>query len=214
MYKLVIFDMDGTIMDTDILVVEGFWKTIKHFRPGYIPHLTELLSYSGPALLDSMKKCVPDVDPNKAAAYFRRITKPMYHENVTTYDGLKEVLSELRTRGVKTAVNTNKSHEFALEGLKIIGLEDYFDSLVGGGDASEMKPSSAGVKKAMEETGIASLDEVLYIGDTEVDFLTAKNAMVDSMIVTWVPRHLPPDDKPTYFLSSYYNFFEVLHGKI
>lgn len=214
MYKLVVFDMDGTIIDTDILVVEGFWRTIKHFRPGYIPHLTELLSYSGPALMDSMRKSVPDTDPEEACKYFQKITMPMYHLNVTVYDGLIEVLKSLKEKGVKIALNTNKSHSFAVKALQIFGLDPYFDCVMAGGDCPSPKPSGDGANRTMESLGIKSKDEVLYIGDTSVDYLTAIDARVDCMIVTWVPRSLPPSMKPTYLLPSYKKFFEVLYGKI
>lgn len=214
MYKLCIFDMDGTIIDTDLLVVEGFSKVIAKFNPTYKPHLTELLTFSGPALPVSMAKVVPEDKIQEACLYFRDITKPMYKSIVSVYSGLEDVLKKLTDKGVKIALNTNKSHPFALYALECAHLEKYFSVVVAGGDVNPPKPSGAGVDLAMKEAGIGNKSEVLYLGDTIIDLDTAKDANVDCLIVTWVPRSLPKSVQPTYYLDSYYNFFEVLYGKI
>ncbi|HPM08130.1 MAG TPA: HAD hydrolase-like protein, partial [Bacilli bacterium] len=56
--------------------------------------------------------------------------------------------------------------------------------------------------------------DVLYVGDTLTDYLTAQNAGIDVALVTWTPRDLPPEAKPTYYIDSFNEFFEVInHGK-
>jgi pyrophosphatase PpaX len=214
MYKLVIFDMDGTTIDTDLLVVESFSLVIQKFNPTYKPHLTDLLKFSGPALSLSMAQCVPMDKVEEACRYFRDVSKPMYQTIVSVYPGLEDVLKELTRRGIKVALNTNKLHSFALYGLKCVHLEQYYPIIVAGGDVKEAKPNGEGVLLAMKQADITSKEEVLYIGDTVVDLKTANDAKVDSMIVTWVPRQLPKGATPTYYLDSYSHFFEVLHGKI
>jgi HAD superfamily hydrolase (TIGR01509 family) len=213
MLKLVIFDMDGTIIDTDLLVTLAWVKMYQKYRPDYKPSLSKIIYFSGPPIGETAPQEFPDEDPKKVLRYFTRICKKLYDQYAVAYPGLTEVLAELKARGIKTAVNTNKLHYWAEYALKVSGLEHSFDYLVAGGDAPTMKPDPAGVYLAMARAGVKDKDEVLYVGDTIYDLETARNAGIGCLLVTWTPRKLPTAIKPRYYLDSYSHFFEVIDGK-
>jgi|LAHS01.1.fsa_nt_gb HAD superfamily hydrolase (TIGR01509 family) len=210
MLKLVIFDLDGTLVDTDLLIVESWRKAYARFRPGYIPSLTEMVYFSGPALKDSAEKEFPDVDPQKVIAYFSRVSKAYYPSLTRAFPGAKELALELRKRGIKTAVNTNKISSLARYSLSCVGLDGCFDYLLAGGDVPAMKPAPDGVYKAMELAGVTSKDEVLYVGDTVFDLETAQNAGVRCVLVTWGVRKISSAAKARYYLDSFQDFFKVV----
>lgn len=208
MYKLFIFDMDGTVIDTDLLVVLAWLKMYEKFKPGYIPHLTEMLAFSGPSLQESVTQALPGVDPKEAINYFAKVSTPLYDTSVVTYPGLRDTIAKIHSLGAQTALNTNKLPAQTRHALKVTGLDGLFDYVVAGGDVEEMKPSPLGVKKIMREAEVDDLKEVLYIGDTVYDYKTAENAGVDFMAVTWVPRNLPTWCHPRYHCSGYRSFFD------
>lgn len=210
MLKLVIFDLDGTLVDTDLLIVEIWRKAYAHFRPGYIPSLSHLIYFSGPALKESVAKEFPDLDPKKVISYFNRISKRMYPLLTKAYPGAKELALELRKRGIKTAVNTNKISALSAYSLEVVGLGGCFDYIIAGGDVPTMKPAPDGVYKAMALAGVKDKQEVLYVGDTIYDFQTAENAGVSCLLVTWGVRRISSEAKPRYYLSGYQDFFKVV----
>jgi pyrophosphatase PpaX len=210
MYKLVIFDMDGTLIDSDLMVVLAWVELYKKFRPGYKPRLSQLIYFSGPPLRDSFEKEFPSIPEKEIMAYFNKIAKPFYDETVVAYPGTREAIEGLKGKGLKVAVDTNKEREWALYSLKITGLDGLFDFVVAGGDVRNMKPAPDGVYLAMRKAGVEDPSEVLYIGDTIYDCETAESASVDAMIVEWGPRRLPRGAKPRYHLDSYGDLLKTL----
>jgi phosphoglycolate phosphatase-like HAD superfamily hydrolase len=209
MYKLVIFDMDGTIMDTDLLVVEAWRRMYARFRPGYKPQLMKMVYFSGPPITESIPKEFPDEKPETVIRYLKSISKKLYDETVVAYPGCIECVKALREKGILTAVNTNKLHEFSVYALRCCGEEGLFDFLIAGGDVPRMKPAPGGVVKAMELAKVFDKKEVLYVGDTVYDWQTAQNAGVDCLLVTWGPRKVPSEAKARYYCDDFKNFFEV-----
>lgn len=211
-FSLVIFDMDGTLVDTDLMIVLSYVDMYRKFRPGYKVSVTKLLSFSGPPLASVLPVEFPDVPYAEALAYFRKVCRHYYDETVYAYPGVKEVLIELKKRGIKTAVVTYKLREESLYTLKITGLEGLFDLVIASDDVTSSKPNPEGVFKAMSDLGVDNKNAVLYIGDTRYDDETANNAGIPCMLVTWTPRPFPAECKPRYRLDSWKDFFEVVEN--
>lgn len=210
MYKLIVFDMDGTIIDTDLLIVLAWMKLYQRYRPGYKPQLSNMVYLSGPPLLESVKREFPKENPEAVCDYFKDISKSLYDSEVVAYPGCLECMKGLHERGLLTAVNTNKLRPYALYALKVTGLDHSFDGLVAGGDVKAPKPAPDGVFSLMKQFKIASKEDVLYVGDTVYDLATADAAGVDCMLVTWGPRKIPSSAKPRYYCDDFKRFFEVI----
>ena len=107
---------------------------------------------------------------------------PAYH--VVPYDHMVWALEELKRNGVKIAVFSNKPHESAIGVVETVFGKGLFDHIQGQTDLIPIKPDPAGVFEILEKFG-AEKDECLYFGDTNTDMLTAHNAGVTAVGVTW-----------------------------
>ena len=87
--------------------------------------------------------------------------------------------------------------------MEVAHIDGLFDVVISADDVNAPKPSAAGIFKALERLGIESKEEVLYIGDNDIDYETATNAGVDSMLVTWGPREIKRKKDATYAVGSY-----------
>lgn len=186
MYKLAIFDLDGTLLDTlgDLCASVNF--ALRNFS---FPERTidEVRSFIGNGVVKLMERSAPaDTDPQtqqKCLNVFRKHYLQHMSDTTAPYEGVTELLGELRKEGIKIAVVSNKLHP-AVEDL----CESYFpgliDKAVGVSVEEERKPSPINVIRTVEHFG-ADTESCIYIGDSEVDVQTAHNAGVKCIGVTW-----------------------------
>ena len=186
MYKLAIFDLDGTLLDTlgDLHASVNF--ALREFG---FPERTidEVRRFIGNGVVKLMERSTPDgVDDatQKACLDVFRVHYLEHMSDTTApYANVIDLLKNLRAKGIKTAVVSNKLHT-AVEEL----CESYFtgliDKAVGVSVEAERKPSPVNVIRTAELFG-AELHECIYIGDSEVDVQTAHNADVQCIGITW-----------------------------
>ncbi len=217
MYKLIIWDLDGTVLDSDLVLVLTWTSLFNEFAPNQKPSINKLLAFSGPAMVDSLKKEFPNVPLDVSSKTYLKYSDYNYRRYGTTYPHVREVIEECKNRGIKVAVNTNKTKYHTDMALEIIEMDKLFDCVVSGGDVDRFKPDPQGVNKIMEELGVTNKNEVLYVGDGIIDYNTAINAGVDCMISTIPPHKLPSVGKnfnPRYFIGDFKDFFKLLEGKV
>ena len=186
MYKAVIFDLDGTILDTlDDLADSVNFALQKHGLP--VRENAEIRSFLGNGMVNLVKLSAGDKAEDIAGilADFKEYYAKHSADKTKPYDGVLETISALKEQGVKTAVLSNKG-DFAVQPL----VKRYFGGLIeraqGENEAAGVlrKPNPDGVYKIMKELGVTE-KETVFVGDSEVDILTAKNAGVDCVAVTW-----------------------------
>ena len=105
-----------------------------------------------------------------------------YH--VTSYDGIEEMLGRLKESGIRLGVLSNKPHQQTVKVVREIFGEDIFDCVQGQQETVARKPDPAGVFRLMEKMQVTE-EECLYVGDSEVDIRTGRNAGVKTVSVTW-----------------------------
>ena len=157
---LAVFDMDGTILDT----LDDLTNTLN-------------MSLREVGMPERTKEEVPlaEVFRTNYAAHCADLTKP--------YDGVPELIAALRREGVKTAVVSNKV-DFAVQALAADYFPGLFDMAVGEREGVRRKPAPDSVHAVMAALGI-DRERTVYIGDSDVDADTAKNAGVDFIGVEW-----------------------------
>ncbi len=186
MYKAVIFDLDGTLLDTlgDLHAAVNYALSVFGFP---LRSLDEVRRFIGNGVVKLMQRATPEntdaETDRKCLEAFREHYLIHMRDMTAPYEGVISLIKELRSRGIKTAVVSNKLHEAVCELC-----EDYFpgliDEAIGVSVESERKPSPVNVYKAFEKMGVTA-EECIYIGDSEVDVQTAHNAGVKCIGVTW-----------------------------
>ena len=214
-YQVILFDLDGTVADTDEMLVQSMNILYDKYRGGKRTPREEIYYFSGPPIYDTLNKEFPGMDMEFMHEEFRRVSKELYPETVKLYPHTKETLLELKRAGYKLGIITNKIHSSTVYCLNLLGLDGIFDSLVCFDDVINPKPHPEAIQKAMSELGVFDLSKALYVGDNKSDLDTANNAGVDCALVTWGPRVLPHYLKPKMKISSYEELERILlDGKI
>ena len=209
-YKLVLFDLDGTLCDTDEMIVQTFFELYKEYKPKVVRERPELYYFSGPPIKETLKREFPDYDPVEVHQAFRRISKELYAPYVKAFDGEIEVLKALKEAGYLLGVVTNKGAPLTKYSLEICHIEEFFDVVISADDVNIPKPDPSGVLKAMELLNIKDKKDVLYVGDNDIDYYTGNNAGVDTLLVSWGPRELKCLSKATYEAKAYNDMRGIL----
>lgn len=187
-YKLAIFDLDGTVLDTlDDLADSVNAVLVKN---GYPTHTrAEICSYVGNGIRLLITRALPvgtDAQTVEAVlADFKAYYGAHCAVKTAPYAGVPAMLARLREAGVLTAVLSNKA-DFATQALCERYFEGLFDAVAGEREAEGIpkKPAPDAVFALMRALGVTA-EETVYIGDSEVDVQTAKNAGVDCIAVSW-----------------------------
>ena len=208
-YEIILFDMDGTTAYTDEMIFHTFFDLYDKYNPSGRKEKEELIYFSGPPLKETMPKEFPNYDTDFMISEFLRISKPYYDQYVVPFEGEIEALTKFKRAGYKMAVVTNKGTEMAYYVLKILKIDHLIDFVIGSNDVVRFKPHQEGIEKAIAKYNV-SKDKVLYVGDNDIDYMTANNADVDCMICDWGPRKLTVLDKCKYVVHSYKDMEDIL----
>lgn len=185
-YTTVIFDLDGTLLDTIEDLTDSVNFTCRNF--GYEEYDIETIkSFVGNGIRKLLERAVPGgvSNPHYEDIYktFCGHYEKNCHNKTRPYKGILELLSVLKRKGCNIAIVSNKNENAVLE-LNREFFGDYITVAVGQNDTTRKKPAPDTVLKAMEELH-AQKAEPLYIGDSEVDKMTADNAGIDCVLVSW-----------------------------
>ncbi len=186
--KNIIFDCDGTIVDSIGDIRASINRTMDHF--GY-PQKSEKEVVAaicrGPVYL--VRTLLPEEAKEgeifeKCLAFYRSTYGEHECELTDAYEGIRELVRKLRKNGCKVAVNTNKNQDHCEKILRKIFGDDAFDAIVGFDNVHPGKPDPYGALKAAKLIG-ADPKETVYVGDSDVDILTGKNAGMKTIGVLW-----------------------------
>ncbi len=186
LYKAVIFDLDGTLLDTLVDLYESANKMLA--LSGYpLRTIDEIRQFVGNGMKNLVHRCLPgeaeEKDFERHYNEFRKIYSENMENNTCPYDGIMECLETLKSMGILSIVVSNKNHD-AVNNL----CDKYFGTLVsasyGVRDGVLPKPDKEMVKIALREFSLKE-DDCIFVGDSETDILTSKNAGIRSIGVLW-----------------------------
>lgn len=181
--KLIIFDLDGTLVDSIHDIYAALQACCNHFNISNIPK-TSIRQFVGPGAEELIKATIKGTSISLNSFYdkFREIYRHDFISQTQLFPGLKNLLNTLKTH-YKLAILTNKPEDasrFLLQNLKI---DHLFEKIIGPDTYNSAKPDPGGLLKLLE-TIPCKKESCLFIGDTSVDIYTAKNAKVPSMAIT------------------------------
>ncbi|MDO5402558.1 MAG: HAD family hydrolase [Eubacteriales bacterium] len=186
MIDTVIFDLDGTLLYTIEDLTDGVNYAVRLF--GYPQHCVDAVrKMVGNGIRNLIKRAIPDGMDNPDFENVFNAFKEFYTDNCIVktrpYEGVVEVLEYLKREGFKTAIVSNKNNQAVIK-LK----EHFFDELImvtiGQSDDIKKKPAPDMVLKAVQELG-SDIGNCIYVGDSGVDYETARNAGMNGVIVSW-----------------------------
>lgn len=187
MKKAVIFDLDGTLLNTiDDLGDSVNYVLKKHNYPTF--SIEEYKYKVGNGMRKLIERSLPkseqtDEKIEKILAEFMAYYGEHKMDKSAPYDNIEQLLKTLKQKGVKTAVVTNKAHISAKPLMDEV-FPNLFDAVIGQKEGVPTKPDPTSVFAVLKELGV-SADECLYLGDSGVDMQTAKNAGIFGIGVLW-----------------------------
>lgn len=185
-YKAVLYDMDGTVLDTLADLTDAVNVSLRRFGLPEQPamHVRDVLGNGARRLIMG---CLPENTDERTADAVLEFYKPYYdahcREKTAPYPGITELMQRLRDAGVKQAVVSNKP-DGAVKELAELFFGGLIESAVGESETVRLKPCPDAVLAAAKLMGV-SKDECVYVGDSEVDIETARRAGMDCISVAW-----------------------------
>ena len=187
-YTTIIFDLDGTLMNTldDLTISTNHALSQMGFTTRTIDEVRQFLGNGVRTLIEMAlpEKTTEDTIERTISCFLQHYTSHC-KDHSRPYDGILELLSSLKKMGVKMAIVSNKP-EVEVKKLNAEHFAEFIDVALGENEKSGIprKPSPAMVYEAINQLG-AEPGKSLYVGDSDVDILTARNAGIDCLSVTW-----------------------------
>lgn len=188
MIKCVLFDLDGTLVDTSIDLGRATSYVLEQYD--VIPKWTDadyrrFVGNGAKKLLDrAFEHKLNDKELDHALELFKFKYNEILIDNAYIYDGVKSSLDVLKAQGIKLAVVTNKPHQSAVLMVESLFGKDYFDVIIGAREDKPKKPDPYSANLALEMLDSKAVDAI-YFGDSDVDVYTAKNAGLKAVACSW-----------------------------
>ena len=210
-YTTVLFDLDGTLIDSIRLILDSYHHTLQaHGFPARTDE--QWLAGVGTPLRIQFADWSHDADLLEAmVATYREFNLANHDRMVTVYPGVGDMLRQLHDGGLRLGLVTSKNRQGALRGLQLTGLADYFEVLVCADDVTYPKPHPEPVERALALLGAERADAV-FIGDSIHDMHSGRAAGVATAAVLWGPfgrAHLEGTE-PDHWLGTPREVVEML----
>lgn len=195
-YKNLIFDIDGTLIDTEEAVLNTWQVTLKEY--GYDFSLNQLQTILGIPLPQGLKQLDVQVDQNYQQRWNDNYVKEA--DKMFFFAGIEEVLQQLQKTGVNIGVVTSRSQDELDQFFQDFELEKTFPVIITADDTKLHKPDPAPLEEYLRQTGEMKAD-CLYIGDMPTDILCAQKAGIAAGLVNWLQKELPETGAEFVFLN-------------
>ena len=212
--KGILFDLDGTLVDTTGLIIDSFHYTIEMVL-GRTTSQEEILSYWGMTLRDSMYAYSPEKREELIQVY-RHYNETMHDKLIKPFPKVQETLHELSQLGIKCAIVTSKMTHTAKRGLEIFNLHTYVEDIIGMDKCQHHKPHPEPVLNGLAALNLAA-HECLMVGDSVQDLQAAHNAGVPAVGVAWSLLYpsgtLTSQAQPDYIIQNMPDLLKIIKGE-
>ena len=201
--KGVLFDLDGTLVNTTPLILESFRHTFKQFGMA-VPSDSELVAGFGLPMRTAVTAYMPDEMADEFCDAYRAYQRTRHDELIQGIDGVGETLSALKRSGIKMAVVTSKKRPAAIRDLGCYNLVEYFNTIIACDDCAENKPLPGPSLMALKRLGLTGAD-CLAVGDSPYDLQSARAAGCQTAAVRYTSfdwNFILNEGKPDYVLNK------------
>lgn len=209
-FKYILFDLDGTLIDTNQLIIDSFKHTYKLHINRDIEE-KEILQYFGEPLITTLRRYSPDNAEELYNTYIN-YNESIHDHSVSLCCNIQEALERLKEMGCIMAVVTSKRSKMAFRGLELFDILKYFSVVITVDDTTQHKPHPEPVLKALEKLG-ATAEEAVMIGDSVFDIQCAHNAGVKAIKVSWGAALEHQDqEEPDYLVNNAMEIVDIVRG--
>lgn len=209
--KTILFDLDGTLIQTPKIIKEAFRYVFKKYLPDVVLDETTVDNFLGHTLWETFGEYVDDDALIEImVADYRQHSESLIKEGIDPYPNAKMILQYLRKKGCQIGVVTSKIKKAAVSHLHLTGLLEDVDYVIGYEDVDKHKPHPDPLLKAIEIFQ-ANKNKTIYIGDHENDIKAAKKAGIQSCAVTYSSRLREMLlEQPDYVIDDLKNLKDLL----
>ncbi|PPA70203.1 pyrophosphatase PpaX [Jeotgalibacillus proteolyticus] len=205
----VLFDLDGTLIDTNELIISSFMHVMDHYFPAQYTR-NDVLQFMGPPLVESFERINP-AKVDEMVDFYRAYNLENHDLLVTGFPKVEEAVKELAERNIKMAIVSTKRNDVVIKGLKLMKLDHYFDVVVGLDDVKNAKPDPEPLLLALKR--LNSLPEnTIMVGDNHHDIVGGQNAGTKTAGVAWSAkgRDYLLKYKPDWILDSMMDIVSII----
>jgi pyrophosphatase PpaX len=205
----ILFDLDGTLIDTNELIIATYLHTLEKYYPNTYQR-EDVLPFMGPSLFEVFGSIAPDRVEEMILEY-RAYNLANHDLLVKEFAGVKETIQTLKEKGYKLGIVTTKLHDTVLKGLRLMELEAYFEVIVSLDHVEKAKPDPEPIFKALKQLE-STPEEAIMVGDNYHDILAGKNAGTKTAGVAWSikGRDYLAKFEPDYMLENMDDLLTIL----
>lgn len=207
-YDLVVFDLDGTLVDSDLALVKVALKMAEKFIIKKHVNIDDLLALNGPSLDESLPVLFPHDDLEELRNEYYRLA-PGSANDITLFPDVVRMLDDLAKLQIKVALFTSRARASAVQILTKEGIFERFMMTVCGNDGFLKKPSGDGLKHIMREMEV-SRERTIFVGDNWRDILAGADAGVDVAFLRPYRRLHQEDLHAAYTINDLSELIEVI----
>lgn len=207
--ETILFDLDGTLIDTNELIIASFTHTLEKYADRPYKR-EEIIDFIGYPLRESLEKVNTELVGEMMEAY-RTHNLENHEKYVKAYPTVVETITRLKEGGFKLGIVTTKLSDTAKLGLRLTGMEDLFDLLIGLDDVEHAKPHPEPILKAMDKLK-ANPMTTMMVGDNYHDIEAGHNAGVQTAGVAWSlkGRKVLEQYDPDYMLKEMRDLLSIV----
>ncbi|QPA30650.1 pyrophosphatase PpaX [Thermaerobacillus caldiproteolyticus] len=207
--RTVLFDLDGTLIDTNELIIQSFLHTLEMYYPGKYKR-EDVLPFIGPPLYDTFV-ALDEERVQEMIDTYRAFNHAQHDALIKEYETVYETIQTLHAKGFKLGVVTTKIHSTALMGLKRTKLDSFFHCVIGLDDVKKAKPDPEPIFKALSVLQ-STPEETVMVGDNYHDILAGKHAGTKTAGVAWTikGREYLEQYEPDFMLEKMSDLLNIL----
>lgn len=206
----VLFDLDGTLVDSNELIIKSFEETMKKYQPNRNFSRADLIEMIGPPLKETFSFVSSDQAAiDEMIKFYRSIYISLEFDYIALYPNTIETLKTLSERGFNLGIVTTKFKSSAITSIKHYGLDNYITSYCFLNDIREHKPHPEPIFYALKQ--FDNYQGVLMVGDNASDIMAGKNAGAKTCGVEWsIKRDIIKALDPDFWISDYSELIVLL----
>jgi pyrophosphatase PpaX len=210
-FPTVLFDLDGTLIDSIRLIIDSYHHTMRVHRGRTYPD-AEWIAGLGTPLRVQFRRFTDDQDElQRMIATYRDWNMAHHDAMVRAFPGAVEAVRRLKDGGARLGIVTSKNRRGVERGLSLCGLDGLFDVTVTSDDIETSKPDPAPVRRALDALGVRA-DTALFAGDSPHDIASGRDAGTATAACLWGPfeRDQLARERPDHFVTSFEELVALL----